>query len=245
MEGYLIDFETPDGAKQPHWDYSDNILYKVEENNGVSSDVTVTLALDRLNTSITSHTRTLNTINGTLITVQQDISALESSYRGLNTRVTALETATPVAIDDETGNWIINGQITEYPSRGESGSSFTYDDLTPEQITELAQNIANSLGGGTSGGGGVAGKGTFNTAWHYATDDIPVIDPETEEQELDENEQPVYTNRKAELFSWILEDVDDNNESVVNVIYHTGNGNFIDALGSEIVGETDNMEVSI
>ena len=244
MEGYFIDFETPDGAKQPHWDYSDNILYKVEENNGVSSDVTVTLALDRLSSSIAGHTRTLTTLGGAVITAQGDISTLAFNYNTLNTRVTKLETATPVAIDDETGNWIINGQITEYPSRGESGSSFTYDDLTPEQITELAQNIANSLGGGTSGGGGVAGNGTFATAWHYACDDIPVIDPETEQQELDENNQPVYTNRKAELFSWILNDYDSNDNNIVKIIYHIGNGNFIDALGATIIGSGTGLTIS-
>ena len=45
------------------------------------------------------------------------------------------------------------------------------------------------------------------------------------------------------LFTWILDDVDDDNRPVKKVIYHVGNGAFIDAIGASIVGDLEGLTI--
>lgn len=52
----------------------------------------------------------------------------------------------------------------------------------------------------------------------------------------------VYINQNT-VFTWLLEDTDDNNNNITKIIYHIGNGNFIDALGARVIGRVSGITI--
>lgn len=144
----------------------------------------------------------------TEVTVQV---ALDDVYDKLATLRSDVDSATAfsVTINPVTGHWIINGEETEFPSRGES---------VPPVIVS------------GEGGGMAISRGTFQQAYDFATEDHEV-DGET-------------VNYSDVIFQWLLEDQDDNNNTIVKLIYHIGDGEFIDALGGRVIGRLNELNIS-
>lgn len=88
--------------------------------------------------------------------------------------------------------------------------------------------VGNKGSGSSSGSsgqimpsGGILGRGTFEQAFRESQDG----------------------GYQEALFAWLLNDVDDNGDDVTKVIYHIGNGRFIDAIGAEIDGKLDGLTI--
>lgn len=73
-------------------------------------------------------------------------------------------------------------------------------------------------------------RGTYEQAYNEATKQVEI------------DGTSVLINQNT-VFAWLLEDVDDNNNSITKVIYHTGNGNFIDALGARVIGRVSGITI--
>lgn len=147
-----------------------------------------------------------------------------------------------VGISDD-GYWVINGEKTERPSRGEKGEDA---DLSQIHIqdgywyvgeTNTGQRAQGPQGEpgttvyvGTGGGSAVINKGTFNQAYTYAT--TP--------QEIDGKTVDLSNT----VFQWLLIETDDNNNTITKMIYHIGNGTFVDALGGRVVGNLSGLNIS-
>lgn len=111
-------------------------------------------------------------------------------------------------------------------------------------IYNALQNIPQS-GGGTNiyivnpdmmPCGGIAGRGTYLNAVNYANQQFTGSNQESGEQ-TELTTQNLY-------FSWILDDVDSNNNRVIKMIYYIGDSQFIDALGAPIVGPGADLTIS-
>lgn len=62
------------------------------------------------------------------------------------------------------------------------------------------------------------------------------------------NFQQAYNKSKeagmsSTLFTWMLDDIDDKGRTVKKLIYHIGNGEFIDAIGATIVGNLEGLTI--
>lgn len=226
MEGYKFEWEDEYGNNIPYWVDGTSVFYTTEPTDGGTRDITVTQALDDLYDEVTG-------INTTLANVTTSIGRIETTLASLPSSEGTLD----IDIDPETGNWIINGASTEYPSRGEKpvievgDDGYWYVDGVKQTAcpAQGPQGIPGEPGTtvyitGEGGGGGIAGRGAFNAAYNYAMLE-------------EDNEQP---NRLL-LFGWILDDVDENNTAICKVIYHLGNGVFIDALGARVIGSAEGI----
>ena len=238
MEGYELDFENPEGQHVNHWDKADNIVYyQTVTNNGETYTVekTVSAALTELYNKAKTSTTNYNGLAAAVSICQTDLALLSSTVRGHTSDITELQNEInrfSITIDETSHHWVINGEETEYLAVPEP--------LSQEDIATLAQTIATMINIGNSSGSGIIARGTYQQAYDYV--DLQQTDPDTGDPMVDENQQPI-TNKDT-MFGWMLDEVDDNGNNIIKVIYHLGNHVFIDALGGRVIGRLQGLNIS-
>ena len=131
-------------------------------------------------------------------------------------------------IDPVTGHWFIGETDTNVNARGPQGNSGVASgdevvvvnnldgepsDLEQGQVAVLSAEMGKELSLGI-----LAGKGTFGDAFDKSKEDNVV-------------------------FPWLLSDVTSRGDSITKMIWHVGNGTFIDAIGSEIDGQRNGVTI--
>lgn len=107
----------------------------------------------------------------------------------------------------------LKSYIPDNPEPGE------YPDLT--QLIAKIDTLQATLNGALSTNAEFVGYGTFQDAYNATLE----------------------SNMSEIMFSWMLDDVDDKGRRVRKIIYHVGNGEFIDAIGSRIFGELEGVTI--
>lgn len=109
---------------------------------------------------------------------------------------------------------LIDEKITEYNPGGEGGQ--TIININGEDLPDFLTTTIK--------------RGTYEEAYNEATKQV----------EIEGTQVSVNLNT---VFAWLLEDSDDNNNTITKVIYHIGNGQFIDALGARVIGKVSGITI--
>ena len=158
-----------------------------------------------------------------------------------------------IEIDPDTYEWIINDEGTGVFAQGASMDMSEY--TKTEELPLLIESAIVKLGA-------VSGQTVSDPRVDTLIDDVTVLNERADvledqvvisdstisvplgmgtfQQAFNYAGQPENSNI---LFPWILDDFDDDGDRVRKVIYHVLNRQFIDALGSDIVGKLDGFTI--
>lgn len=161
------------------------------------------------------------------------------------------------------GYWVIDGVPTETSAigpkgeDGKDGEDGTAPDMSEYMTSEEVQAaIDDAIEGITPGGGGSYGPvddevlqelidrvNTLQTTFNAAVTNNNVSTPVgtgTFQQAYNKSKE---TGMSTTLFNWLLNDTDDQGRRVKKLIYHIGNGEFIDAIGAKILGKLNGLTI--
>lgn len=155
--------------------------------------------------------------------------------------------AYPVNFVDEEGNPVLHH---------DSAGNINYDNTDSGLSATNVQDAIDELKEGQGGGGTTPIPSDLSEL----VEEVVALDTRVDELEDQVNAQvedlTVAVGRgtfqqaydhslvaSSDLFMWLLEDTDDEGRNVKKIIWHIGNGEFIDALGARVLGELEGLTI--
>ena len=155
--------------------------------------------------------------------------------------------AYPVNFVDEEGNPVLHH---------DSANNINYDNTDSGLSATNVQDAIDELKEGQGGGGTTP----IPLDLSELVEDVEALDTRVDELEDQVNAQvedlTVAVGRgtfqqaydhslvaSSDLFMWLLEDTDDDGRDVKKIVWHVGNGEFIDALGARVLGELEGLTI--